>query len=84
MYLNLGGAVLVRRESIVGVFDLDTSTVGGITKQFLRDCEKNGYVTTVGDGIPKAFVLTVENNTPRVYITTLSAQSLKGRAAADW
>ena len=79
MYLNLGGSVLVKKKDIIGIFDLDKLDVGGDAMGFLRECEKKKEVTVVGDGIPKAFVLTSKKGENHVYITTISAASLKGR-----
>lgn len=76
MYLNLGSSVLINKKDVVGVFDLDTSTIGDITKDFLRRGEKNGSSVFVGNDIPKAFVVTTDK---KIYITTISAASIKGR-----
>ena len=76
MYLNIGGGELIRKNGIVGIFDLDTSTIGQITKEYLKRSESEGRAETVGDGIPKAYVVTTDG---RVYITTRSASSLRGR-----
>lgn len=76
MYLNIGGGELIRKKDIVGIFDLDTSTIGQITKEYLKKSEVEGRSETVGDDIPKAYVVTTDGH---VYITTLSAASLKGR-----
>ena len=76
MYLNLGSSVLIRKKDVVGIFDLDTSTIGETTKEFLRCGEKNGKSISVGDDIPKAFVVTADG---KIYITTISAASIKGR-----
>ena len=76
MYLNIGGGALIKKDDIVGIFDLDTSTVGGITKEFLKRCETESRSETVGDDIPKAYIVT---SSGKIYITTISAASLKGR-----
>ncbi len=79
MYLNLGGTTLVRKRDIIGIFDLDKLEVGGSVMEFLRGYESKRLVTVVGDGIPKAFVLTESGGESRIYITTISAASLRGR-----
>ncbi len=79
MYLNLGGTTLVRKRDIIGIFDLDKLEVGGSVMNFLREYEEKKLVTVVGDGIPKAFVLAECGGESRIYITTISAASLKGR-----
>ena len=79
MYLNLGGTTLVRKRDIIGIFDLDRLEAGSSVMDFLRSYEEKKLVTVVGDGIPKAFVLTRSADTEKIYITTLSAASLRGR-----
>ena len=76
MFLHIGNGKSVRKKDIIGIFDLDTSTIGQITKEYLKRSESEGRAETVGDGIPKAYVVTTDG---RVYITTLSASSLRGR-----
>ncbi len=76
MYMNIGNAVMIRQESIIGIFDLDAAGVGGATMEYLKKCEKGGALVTVGDGIPKAFIVTSGSGSNVTYITTLSARSL--------
>lgn len=80
MYLNLGGSVNVKKSDVIGIFDLDSAPAESQTMEYLRYCEKNNLVTVVGDGIPKAFVLTDNGKETKIYITTVSASSLKGRS----
>ena len=42
MYLHLGQDVVVRKEFIIGIFDLDNTTSSHITRKFLADAEKTG------------------------------------------
>jgi len=45
----------VRLRDVIGVFDLDTATVSGISKNFLSNAEKNGEVEGT-DSLPKSFI----------------------------
>lgn len=80
MYLNLGQEVL-RRGDIVGIFDLDTSTVQKKTRDYLSRAEKAGEVETLGEDLPRAFV--VENRQgskkQRIYLSQLSHTTLLKR-----
>lgn len=40
MYLHLGQDTVVRLDEIVGIFDMDTSTISKHSRQFLTDAEK--------------------------------------------
>jgi len=46
------------RSSIVGIFDLDTATVSGHTRDFLRRAQEAGAVTAVGEELPQSFIVT--------------------------
>ena len=78
MYLNIGNDMAVRERSIIGIFDLDNTTTSRRTRQFLEKCEKEGQVVPCDD-LPKAFVLTAEYGMDRVYLTSLSSQTLDKR-----
>ncbi len=45
MYLHLGQDVVVRSRDIVGIFDIENTSVSKITKEYLTDQEKKtpGY-----------------------------------------
>ena len=79
MYLPLGSDIIVRKKDIIGIFDLDKIEVDTGAMEFLRGSERRKEVTVVGDGIPKAFVVVNSKDGTRVYITTVSASSLRGR-----
>jgi hypothetical protein len=74
-YLNIGSNKLIKKRDIIGIFDLDTSTVAAQTKRFLKKKETDRKLEYIGNDLPKAFVLTED----KIYITTLSAASLSGR-----
>ena len=40
MYLEIGGETLIRTSSILGIFDLDNTTVGKSTREYLNEAEK--------------------------------------------
>ena len=57
MYLHLGQNVVVPVETVIGIFDLDNTTSSHITRKFLGDAEKAGYVYSVSDELPNSFVV---------------------------
>ena len=57
MYLDVGNGETVRCEQVVGIFDLDTSTVSQQTRAFLSRAEKEGVTVSAGGDLPKSFVL---------------------------
>ena len=44
MYLHLGNETVIRQSDIIGIFDLDNSTVSTKTREFLANAQKNGQI----------------------------------------
>lgn len=80
MYLHLGQDTVVREEDIVGIFDLDNTTVSKATNGFLNAAEKNGSLINITDDIPKSFILCSENGKNKVYFSQLATSTLQKRA----
>lgn len=40
MYLYLGGDIVLKSDKIIGIFDMDTSTVNKATRDYLSKAEK--------------------------------------------
>lgn len=78
MYLSIGNDMAVRDSSIIGIFDLDNTSTSARTRKFLTRAEHDGEVVPCDD-LPKSFVLTVEYGFNRVYLTSLTAQTLEKR-----
>jgi len=78
MYLSIGNHLAVRDSSVIGIFDLDNTSTSKRTKAFLRQAEKEGQVVPCDD-LPKSFLLTAEYGFHRVYLTSLSSQTLEKR-----
>lgn len=80
MYLHLGQDTVVKTEDIIGIFDLDTSTVSKTTRDYLSRAEKQKQVVTITYELPKTFVvLQPKNKTKKVYISQLSSATLQKR-----
>ena len=79
-YLHLGGDVVVRTRDVVGIFDMEKTTESAISRRFLADAEKGGRVYTVSYELPKAYVVTAEEDgSETVYVTQVSAATLRRR-----
>jgi len=79
MYLHLGSDAVILKKNIVGIFDLDTTTISKHTKNYLALAEKEGRVVNVSYELPKSFVVSIENGRAAVYISQLSSQTLLKR-----
>ncbi len=78
MYLSIGKDMAVRESSIIGIFDLDNTSTSKRTRDFLSRGEKEGQVIPCDD-LPKSFVVTAEYGLSRIYLTSLSSQTLEKR-----
>lgn len=82
MYLHLGQDISVNTKDIVGIFDLDTSTISKNTRAFLSKAEKDGNVINITDELPKSFVVCDMKNGKSglyVYISQISTSTLLRR-----
>ncbi len=57
MYVHIGPNKAVRKEDIISVFDLDSSTVSVHTREFLKIAEKEKRVVLLSYDLPKSFIL---------------------------
>ena len=82
MYLHLGQDVVIRQQELVGIFDLDNTTVSKRTRQFLRVAEKKHQVETVSYDLPKSFIVCAKRNEKKqkIYISQLAPVTLSKRS----
>ena len=81
IYLHIGNNYSVDVREIIGIFDLDNTTVSGFTKKLLEKAEKNREVFYATYELPKSFIITAKNGRNRVYVSQLAASTLKKRLA---
>lgn len=80
MYLHLGQDTVVKKREILGIFDIDTSTVSKNTRDYLTVKEKEGNCITVSYELPGSFVVCIDKDgKEKVYISQLSASTLLKR-----
>ena len=72
MYLHIG----IDTDDILGIFDLDNTTVQKSSKEFLANAEKAGEVENVCTDLPKSFVVCLENGRRKVYITQIASSTI--------
>ncbi len=80
MYLHLGQDTVIKTDDIVGIFDLETSTISKHSRDYLADMQKSGNVVNVSMEMPKSFVLcTGRDGKSTVYISQISSVTLLKR-----
>lgn len=80
MYLHLGQDTVVRTDRIIGVFDMDNSTVSKHTRRFLARAQKEGRVVNVSMELPKSFVVCEKDGGETVYLSQMAPATLLRRA----
>ncbi|MGI5959709.1 MAG: extracellular matrix regulator RemB [Massiliimalia sp.] len=81
MYLHLGQDTVVRTQDIIGIFDMENTSLSKFTKGFLAQATKSGQVYNVSYEMPKSFVVCAGEQGIVVYISQISPQTLRKRAA---
>ena len=76
MYLQIGTENFIKTEEIIGIFDLDNTTVSKATRDYLNKAEKDGEVKTVSFDLPKSFIVSTENGKRKVYISPYSTGTI--------
>ena len=79
MYIHLGEDTLVKGDDIIGIFDLDNTTVMKSTREYLKKASNEKRVINVSYDLPKSFVVSAEDEY-RVYISVLSSATISSRA----
>lgn len=76
MYVDIDTDSLVNGDDVVGIFDLDNTTVNKFTNEFLNKMQAEGKIEYLVSDIPKSFILMKDGT---VFVVELSAQILKKR-----
>ena len=81
MLLHLGNEISVHTRDVIGIFDIEGTSVSKITRDFLNGAEKKGkkliYCTYE---LPKSFVVTLDKDlTERIYISQIACSTLLKR-----
>ncbi len=80
MYLHLGMDKVIIFDDIIGIFDLDTTTVSKNTRNYLSKAEKAGIVENVCYDLPKSFIVCRnKEGEDKVYIAQISSTTLQKR-----
>ena len=76
MFIHLGENTVISDSEIIGIFDMDTSTVNKATRDYLSRAEKEKRVEYVNYELPKSFIVT-DN---KVYVSPVNTATLNKRA----
>ena len=76
MFIHLGEDTVVNDKEIIGVFDIDTSTVNKATRDYLSKAEKDKRIIYVNFDLPKSFIV-CDNE---VYISPINTSTINKRS----
>lgn len=77
MILHLGNDVSVFKNDIIAILDIENSSTSKITKEYLANAGKSGWVVTCSYDMPKSFVIALDENlSEKLYISSISASTL--------
>ena len=80
MYIHLGNNIMLPTNEIIGIFDLENTSVSKRTRDFLKKAETAGRVITVSYDLPRSFVVAGKNKDDiKVYISQISSSTLLKR-----
>ena len=76
MYLFIGNDTVLFEREVIGIFDLDKSTVSQTTRKYLKAASDSGDVEAVADELPKSFTVCENGGRQTVYLSPISVQTL--------
>ena len=79
MYLHVGNDIIIKKSEIIGVFDMENTTVSRTGRNFLKKAQNDGIIINATDDLPKTYVLTDNNGMRKVYISSISSNTLLRR-----
>ena len=83
MYVHAGNNRIIRTRDIIGIFDMDTATIGTATREYLRKSEKDNRMINIKEEIPKSFIVVSDDKqTDKVYVSQISTSALIGRISS--
>lgn len=78
MYLHPGGNTVITADEIIGIFDIDKTTVSRRTKEYLSAKEKQKKIVYCSEELPQSFIVTASGR-ETVYISQISSVTLEKR-----
>lgn len=76
MYLHIGGDYIINSKNILGIFDMENTTISKYTRSFLANMEKNKKIINTSYELPKSFIVCTDG---KVYISQISSKTLEKR-----
>lgn len=75
MFLHIGEDKVITDKNIIGIFDMDTSTVNKATRDYLNKAQKDNKIKYVNFDLPKSFIVTDDV----IYVSPINTATLNKR-----
>ena len=75
MYVHIGENKAIRKTDIEFIFDLDSATVSGHTRNYLKKAEQEKRVVLLGYDLPRSFIVTRDKT---VYLSPFNSSTVLG------
>ncbi len=79
MYLHLGNDIVIKKKDILGIYDLDNTTISKRTREFLEYYEKSGRLSYATTDLPKSFIVYTQEKNTFVCVSQISTSTLLKR-----
>jgi hypothetical protein len=76
MYIHPGNEHAVREDDIIGVFDMDNTTVARASRGFLARVQEENSVINATEDIPRSYVVAYCGGKERVYLSSISTATM--------
>ena len=81
MFLHIGGDCVVSKDDIIAIFDMESSSLSKITKEFLKNEQlKDNLINVDVENLPKSYVIAGKNGKNVLYISPIASSTLLRRA----
>lgn len=86
IYVHLGDNVDVITSDIIGIFNIETTTISSDTKNFLKISQRNNIVKNIAEEkLPFSFIVASSNvGETAIYISAVSSLTLKKRISRGY
>lgn len=79
MYIHLGNDTVVREWDIIGIFNIENTSVSRDTREYLASSGKRKTAVYVSYDMPKSFVVSTRDGKERVFISPVSSATIQKR-----
>lgn len=76
MFIHLGKNSVLRKNDIIGIFELDNVSWSKRSREFLRKCEERGEVVDASEDIPRSFILSNNKGKTRLTLTHVTTRTI--------